>query len=57
MKNKAIAMAAIAEAMTAGMNQIVFPQQEPNPIYFPKKHTVESYRNQQRAAKRRRKAR
>lgn len=57
MKNRAIAIAAMAEAMTAGMNQIVFPQQESNPIYFPKKHTVESYRSQQRAAKKRRKAR
>lgn len=57
MKNRAIAMAAIAEAMTAGMDKIYFPQQESNPIYFPKKHTVESYRSQQRAAKRRRKAR
>jgi hypothetical protein len=57
MRNKAVAMAAMAEAMTAGMNKMYFPQQEPNPIYFPKKHTVESYRSQQRAAKKRRKAR
>ena len=55
MKNKAIVMAAMAEAMTAGMNQMVFPKQEPNPIYFPKKHTIESYRSQQRKAKKRRK--
>lgn len=56
MKNRAIAMAAMAEAMNAGMNQMYFPQQESNPIYFPKKHTVESYRSQQRKAKQRRKA-
>lgn len=57
MRNKVVAMAAMAEAMTAGMNKMYFPQQEPNPIYFPKKHTVESYRSQQRTAKKRRKAR
>ena len=33
------------------------PTYATNPIYFPKKHTIESYRSQQRAAKKRRKAR
>lgn len=56
MKNKAIAMAAMAEAMTAGMQQMVFQEQGANPIYFPKKHTIESYRSQQRKAKQRRKS-
>ena len=27
----------------------------PNPIYFPKKHTIQTYRSQQRAAKKRKK--
>jgi hypothetical protein len=27
----------------------------PNPIYFPKKHTIQTYRSQQKAAKKRKK--
>jgi hypothetical protein len=38
---------------------MIYPKKvyAPQPIYIPKKHTVCSYRSQQRAAKKRRKAR
>ncbi len=56
MKNKAIALAAMANAMEEGMNQIVFSGQAPNPIFIPRKHTKQTYRSQQRNALKRRRA-
>lgn len=34
--------------------QMYFPMQQPNGEFYPKQHKVESYRSQQRAAKKRR---
>jgi hypothetical protein len=47
-------IAAQAVAYQAGpqMDEFIFAKR-PNPIYQPKKHTVESYRSQQRKAKKR----
>lgn len=73
MKNKSVLLAATmamaATAMSANTQSDITPNDlgmgstgynpiySTNPIYFPKKHTAESYRSQQRAAKKRRKAR
>jgi hypothetical protein len=35
-------------------NYLFFPETMGNPIYSPKKHTIQTYRSQQRDAKRRR---
>lgn len=51
MKNKALAMAAMAEVLAQGNNAIMFPKEKPNPMFIPRQHSVESYRSQQRRAK------
>lgn len=68
MKNKSIllaTMAMAAAAMSANTESKITPNDlvvgstgynpiySTNPIFFPKKHTVESYRSQQRKAKKR----
>ncbi len=51
--NKATMMALAAAQMEQGLYHMPFVLNE-SPIFYPKKHTKESYRSQQRAAKKRR---
>lgn len=55
MKN-ALALSAISQVMSGDINQPrTLKEAYSMPIYIPKRHTVESYRQQQRRAKQRKK--
>lgn len=52
----AMAFASTEKQLTAARQELMYAQGG-GPIFFPRKHTVESYRSQQRKAKQRRKSR
>lgn len=49
------ATAYVRNDMRTDMAELAVFEQKTGPIFFPKKHTVESYRSQQRKAKKRKK--